>query len=111
MKLCNQLGISLSVDTHNLYVTEIAESSVNEPFGIPSQKYYFTVAGVDYFNMLQSHAAIYCGDQSHSYHVTTIQIIQPNPIPVNAGASATPKHTTIVLSLASSPHNWVKLER
>ena len=45
--------------------------------------------------MLQSLAAVYCGDQSRSYHGITIQIIQAIPIPANAGASETPKHALV----------------
>ena len=39
----------------------------------------FTVATADNFEMLQSHTAMYCGDQLCTYHETTIQITQPDP--------------------------------
>lgn len=102
LKLCNQFGISSSIDR---FVTEIVEMQRTQTLWNSLPRNDFTIASVD---MLQSHAAVYCGGQSHSYHGTTVQIVQPNPVP--SSGSGTAKRTS-VCSPASSPHKLGKRPR
>uniref|UniRef100_A0A1X7UL74 Uncharacterized protein n=2 Tax=Amphimedon queenslandica TaxID=400682 RepID=A0A1X7UL74_AMPQE len=80
MKLFNRLGIVCSTDTHDRIVTEIAENERAKQVSQSLIPNAFTVTSVDNIDILKSHAAVYCGDQGRSYHGTTIQIVQPNPL-------------------------------
>ena len=79
MKILNKLGVVTFTDTHDGFVTRIANAERNKTVWDELESDVFTVASADNFDLRQSNAAVYCGDQTRSYHATTIQLVQPDP--------------------------------
>ena len=80
LRILNRVGAVSSADTHDRFVTEKAELQKGKHIWdvLPSE--CFTIASADNFDMLSVHAAVYCGAVQRSYHGTTIQVVQPNPL-------------------------------
>ena len=78
IQILNRLGCASSPDTHDRFVTFHATIKCQLQIWDELPSNVFMLASVDNFDMLQSYAAVYCGDQQRSYHGTTLQLVQPN---------------------------------
>ena len=78
--ILNRLGAVSSTDTHDSYVQYIVTKQLqqNEIPCLVSNG--FTIASTDNLDFKQSHATVYSGDQSRSWHGTTMQLVQPKPL-------------------------------
>ena len=88
IRVLNRLGVCVSSDTHDRLVTQVAQAQKSQGVWSELPRQTFTIASVDNVDFLQSNVAVYCGDQSRSYHGTTIQVVQP--VPSICVPSATP---------------------
>ena len=75
--MLNRFGAVACVDTHRRYVQYQIKQKVSSGFLSDLNMDRFTIASVDNINFLQSHSFVYCGDQSRSWHGTTMQVVQP----------------------------------
>ena len=79
LHILNHLGCTSSPDTYDRFVTSQAIRQRDQSVWDHLSEHVFTIVSADNFDILQSHAAVYYGNQSQSYHATTIQAVQPLP--------------------------------
>ena len=80
----NRVGAVASTDTHHRYVQYQVQKRISEGLTHSLDKRQFTVVSIDNIDFLQSSAFVYCGDQSRSWHGTTVQAVQPIFVPQNS---------------------------
>ena len=69
----------ISVDTLKRHIQRVSQVQRDEGIEKLLVKDAVTVASTDNIDFLQSHAAVYSGSQHHSWHATSIQLVQPRP--------------------------------
>ena len=74
--ILNRLGAISSADTHARYVNFVVQNTQDILHAF-SLKVPF-LASIDNLNWKQGWSQVYCGDQHHSTHCTTIQLAQQN---------------------------------
>ena len=77
IRLLNTVGAIASADTHQRYVQYQVERKYKKGILSELEMDRFTVVSIDNIDFLQRHAFVYCGDQSRSWHGTTVQVVQP----------------------------------
>ena len=110
----NRLGVTSSPDTHDRFITEVATMQRNKSLWDDLMANTLTLATVDNYDVLQSHAAVYCGDQQRSTHAVTLQIAQPNPAHITTNTPGSPPTAVATKrqsthSPESSPHQLGKI--
>ena len=83
--ILNRVGAVCSVDTLKRVIQSV--SLERKAQGVQSLLVNgaFTVATADNVDFLQSHASVYAGNQHRSWHATSIQLVQPQPLVTSVG--------------------------
>ena len=75
----NRFGICSSVETLKRIIHSVSQDRKDAGTRSLLVDRAFTIASTDNVDFLQSHAAVYSGDQHRSWHATSIQLVQPMP--------------------------------
>lgn len=95
-KLLNRLGVCVSIDTHERYIQYRVEKRMKEGPMADYPQNSFMIVSADNLDFVHSFARVYSGKQQSSWHGTTMQVVQPQPLgltdTVTQPSAAHPKH-------------------
>ena len=79
-KLLNRLGACASIDTHARYIQYRVQKRTEEGPMAAYPEDSFMMVSADNLDFVHSYARVYSGKQESSWHGTTVQIVQPQPL-------------------------------
>ncbi len=122
IKILNRLGICASAYTHSRYIQYGVEKFEKQGVLSSYPRNTFTIASADNLDFIHYYARVYCGNQQSSWHGTTEQVVQPQPLiplhlptplvsdspsqaPLMPALRDYPGQVSVVMSDVSNPHS------
>lgn len=79
-KILNRLGICACIDEHERYIQyRVQQIKINGPMS-PYPQSPFTIVSADNLDWLHGYSRVHSGKQQSSWHGTTVQVVQPQPL-------------------------------
>ena len=89
VRLLNRLGVCASADTHSRYVLYRVHATINDGPLSGYPMHALTLVSLDSLDYIHSFARMFCGLQQSSWHGTTVQFVQPQPLSLHVVHSTT----------------------
>ena len=104
VRLLNRLGVCASADTHSRYVLYRVQATINDGPLSGYPMHALTLVSLDNLDYVHSFARVFCGLQQSSWHGTTVQFVQPQPLSLHVVHSTTCNRQVSQSDIPSAQH-------